>query len=161
HPLRNEMAVTLPLPVRRVVGVLVALGIALPGQFGALPGQSAEGVASDAEQPDLRLSITLTSDAEALSDGDDPTYTAEIRNDGAAIGARVVLTPPEYITLSAAEGAVLDANVATWTRALPAGSTTTLEIDATVGEIPADEVRATALAGVHVGDAESPVIRTA
>ena len=60
--------------------------------------------------------------------------------------ARVELTPPSYITLGALDrGGVIDQGAAVWVLSLAAGESTTIDVPATVGEIPDGERRATAL----------------
>ena len=117
--------------------------------------------AAAADPPDAQLAITLTNGVEVVADGDAVTYTAEIRNSGGTVNARVVLAPPAYVTLGSAEGATVEENEATWSLPLEGGSTTTLEIPAQFAEIPDGEVRATALASVYIGDSAAPLIRTA
>lgn len=140
--------------ILRLAAAIIAV-TALPALVLAM-GQPAAAASTD-----VRLSITLSTGAESVSDGDVLTYTAEIRNTGATVGARIVLSPPAYVTLEEADGAVVLENEATWSTALPGGATTTFEIPAKVGEVPSDEVRVTALASVYVGDSSSPIIRTA
>lgn len=83
-------------------------------------------------------------------------------NKGEAFGARVVLEPPAYVTLETVEqDGTLDEGGATWSLALAAGETMTLEATASVGEIPADAARATALISLYVGDETSPLVRSA
>lgn len=150
------MTRTLLLTVRRFVGI-AAIAIPVLGMLGAhvAPAQAAPN-----------LSITLTSDVDALAPGDGVTYTAEVVNRGESVDARIVLSPPAYIELDAAgeaalEGAVIEANQVTWTTTLEAAATTTFEVPATVGEIPEGELRATALISVYVGDSTTPLVRTA
>ncbi|MDP3951828.1 hypothetical protein [Microbacterium sp.] len=130
-----------------VVGVMLPLALS----FGA----------AAAAPPDAQLAITLTNGVETVADGDAVMYTAEIRNSGSTVNARVVLAPPAYVTLGAAEGATVEENEATWSLPLDSGSTTTLEIPARFAEIPEGEVRATALVSVYIGDSAAPLIRTA
>lgn len=117
--------------------------------------------AAAAAQPEAQLAITLTSGVETVADGDAVTYTAEIRNGGATVNARVVLAPPGYVALGQADGATIEDNEATWSLPLAGASTTTLEISARISEIPDGEARVTALVSVYVGDSTAPLIRTA
>lgn len=149
------MTRTLLLTVRRLFGI-AALAIPVLGMLGAhvAPAQAAPN-----------LSITLSSGVDTLAPGDVITYTAEVVNRGESIDARIVLTPPAYIELGAAdeapEGAVVAGNEVTWTTTLDAAATTTFEVPATVAEIPEGELRATALVSVYVGDSTTPLVRTA
>lgn len=149
------MTRTLLSTVRRFVGV-AALAIPVLGMLGAqvAPAQAAPN-----------LSITLTSGVDTLAPGDDLTYTAEVVNRGESIDARIVLTPPAYIEVDAAdealEGAVVEGNEVTWTTTLDAAATSTFEIPATVADIPEGELRATALISVYIGDSTTPLVRTA
>ncbi|MFJ4254336.1 hypothetical protein [Microbacterium sp. NPDC090003] len=131
--------------------VLPALGLL---GFGGTP-------AAAAAQATPNIAVTLTSDAEALAAGERITYTAEITNRGEAVQARVVLSPPAYVSLGEIEDAEVDGNEATWTLALGATETQTIEIPARIGDIPQGELRATALLSLYVGDAPSPLVRTA
>lgn len=145
------MSRILLLTVRRSAA---ALAVALPvlGLLGA-------GLAPAAEP---NLTVTLTSDADAVAPGDPITYSAEVTNRGEPVDARIVLAPPTYITVGEADAeAVVDANEVTWTRNLPGGGVESFEVTASVGEIPADELRATALISVYVGESTTPVVRTA
>lgn len=149
------MTRTLLLTFRRLFGI-AALTIPVLGMLGAhvAPAQAAPN-----------LSITLSSGVDTLAPGDAITYTAEVVNRGESIDARIVLTPPAYIELDAAdealEGAVVAGNEVTWTTTLDAAATTTFEVPATVAEIPEGELRATALVSVYVGDSTTPLVRTA
>lgn len=149
------MTRTLLSTVRRLFGI-AALAIPVLGMLGAqvAPAQAAPN-----------LSITLTSGVDTLAPGDALTYTAEVVNRGESIDARIVLTPPAYIELDAAdealEGAVVEGNEVTWTTTLDAAATSTFEVPATVAEIPEGELRATALVSVYVGDSTTPLVRTA
>lgn len=146
------MARVLLLTGRRFV---TALTVVLP-----LLGMAGAGLAPAAAQPNL--AVVLTSDADAVAPGDPITYSAEITNRGEAVDARVVLAPPAYIALGEADGdGVVDGNAVTWASNVPAGGTSTFVVSADVGEIPADEVRATTLVSVYVGDSTTPVVRTA
>lgn len=142
-------------PSYRIRAALRVLAIAV------LLSTATSGAAAAAEQPDAQLSITLDSGVDAVADGDALTYTTQIRNSGGAMNARVVLTPPAYIALGETDGATVEQNAATWQVLLAADSTTTLEIPAAVTQIPGDEVRATALVSVYIGDSTAPLIRTA
>lgn len=131
----------------------------------ALPVLGMLGAQVAPAQAAPNLSITLTSGVDTLAPGDDLTYTAEVVNRGESIDARIVLTPPVYIELNAAdealEGAVVEGNEVTWTTTLDAAATTTFEVPATVAEIPEGELRATALVSVYIGDSTTPLVRTA
>lgn len=136
-----------------------ALAVLLLAAFVALDGHAARADAPPAT-PDV--AITLVSDAREVATGDAITYTAVVTNKGEAFGARVVLEPPAYVTLETVEqDGTLGEGDATWSLALAAGETTTLEATATVGEIPADAARATALISLYVGDETSPLVRSA
>lgn len=143
-----------PIPPRiRTALRTIAVGLVLPAVLGL--GSAA------AAAPDPQLSITLTAGVDTVAGGEDLTYTAEIRNSGADVDARVVLASPDYIALGNTQEAAVEENEATWSLLLEGASTTTLEIPAHVAEIPAGEVRATAVISVYVGDATAPLIRTA
>lgn len=144
---------TFPIRIQRLIraiGVGAVLLVAMP-----FPQTASSAL------PDVQLSITLTNGTDAVTDGDSVTYTAEIRNSGAAVDARIVLAPPAYVTLGVANGAVVDENQATWSLLLEGGSTTTVELPAKVAEIPDGELRVTTLASVYVEESTAPVIRTA
>ncbi|WP_314650442.1 hypothetical protein [uncultured Microbacterium sp.] len=141
-----------------VAGLGVIAGTLVVLLMGAL-GASASG-ATATETPDVE--VALVSDSDALADGDDLVYTAVVTNRGAALQAKVVLTPPSYITLGTLDrGGVLDQGAAVWTLPLAAGESTTIEVPATVGEIPDGERRATALISLYVDGAPAPVVRSA
>ena len=59
--------------------------------FGGVP-------AAAAEQASPNIAVTLTSDAEGLAAGERLTYTAELTNRREAVKARVVPTPPAYLS---------------------------------------------------------------
>jgi hypothetical protein len=123
----------------------------------AAPSVSAEEVA-----PAAQLSVTLTSSAETVTAGDVIAYTGEVKNLGAAEAVvTVVVESPAFLTLGAAEGATIEGNKASWPVTLAPGAAQSVEIDATVGEIPETEKRVTTLASVYVGDDASPIVRTA
>jgi hypothetical protein len=143
------------LTVTRFAAVLA---IALP-VLGLLGFGAAPAVA--AEQSTPNIAVTLTSDAEALIAGERITYTAEIENRGEAVQARVVLTPPAYVTLGSIEDAEIDGNEATWSLTLGAAETRTIDVPARIGDIPDAELRATALLSLYVDDSTSPLVRTA
>lgn len=143
-----------------------ALALLLLVALIALDGQAARADAPPADAPPAAsapdVAITLVSDAREVASGDTITYTAVVTNKGEAFGARVVLEPPAYVTLETVEqDGTLSEGDATWSLALAAGETTTLEATASVGEIPADAARATALISLYVGDATSPLVRSA
>lgn len=143
------------LTVTRFAAVLaIALPVVGLLGFGGAP-------AAAAEQSAPNIAVSLTSDAEALAAGERITYTAEIENRGEAVQARVVLTPPAYVSLGELEGAEVDGNEATWMLALGAAETKVIEIPARIGEIPDAELRATALLSLYAGDSTSPLVRTA
>jgi hypothetical protein len=125
--------------------------------FVAAPSVSAEEVA-----PAAQLSVTLTSSAETVTAGDVIAYTGEVKNLGAAEAVvTVVVESPAFLTLGAAEGATIEGNKASWPVTLAPGAAQSVEVDATVGEIPETEKRVTTLASVYVGDDASPIVRTA
>jgi hypothetical protein len=106
------------------------------------------------------LSISLSSGADAVAEGDEITYLAEIDNRGAPVAARVVLTPPAYIEMDAAAGGLLEDDGLVWDLTLESGMTP-LSVSALVGEIPAGELRATAVISVYVDGSTTPLVRTA
>lgn len=121
----------------------------------------AAATTSRAEAADeLRLSVTLSDGVETVASGDAVTYQAEVRNDGDTIDTDIVLEAPDYVSLDEADDAVVEASRATWSLALPHG-TTTFELPASIGEIPDDDARVTTLLSVYVGEAAAPVVRTA
>ncbi len=150
-----------PTTSRRLVAALALLLLAALVAFDGLAARADAPLAAAADAaPDV--AITLVSDAQEVASGDAITYTAVVTNKGEAFGARVVLEPPAYVTLETVEqDGALDEGDATWSLALAAGETTTLEATASVGEIPADAARATALISLYVGDETSPLVRSA
>lgn len=143
-----------------VAGIAAAFvaAMAVPAFLLGAPA-AAEEQAPEPAAP--QLSVTLSNGVDELSAGDELTFTAEVRNFGAALEARVVLAPPAYVALGGAEGATVEANTATWVVPIDAGSTATLEIPAAVGGIPETETRVTTLVSVYVGESTAPVVRTA
>lgn len=132
-----------------------SLVVLLMGAVGAMAS-----VAAVADAPDVE--VALVSDADGLADGDELVYTAVVTNRGAAMQARVVLTPPSYITLGMLDrGGAIDQGAAVWMLPLAAGESTTIEVPATVGEIPDGERRATALISLYVDGAPTPAVRSA
>lgn len=113
------------------------------------------------DAPAPQLSITLTNERDEIRPGEELTFTAEIRNTGATIAGRVVLDAPAYMALGATDGATVADATATWDATLEAGSTTTVSVPATVGDIPETETRVTTLVSVYIGDSPAPVVRTA
>jgi len=125
-----------------------------------LLASAAGAAAASPAAPDL--SVSLASDAESLTAGDDLTYTATVVNRGAAIDARIVIEPPAFVELTKAEdeGTLAD-NTATWATTLPGATTTTLTVTATVADIPGGDQGAAALVSVYVNGAATPLIRSA
>lgn len=153
HRIDDMSRIHLLTVIRSAAVLAIALPmLALLGQFGF-----GGAPAAAAEQATPNIAVTLTSDAEAFASGERITYTAEIANRGGAVQARVVLSPPAYVSLGEIEDAEVDGNEATWTLALGATETQTIEIPARIGDIPQGELRATALLSLYVGDAPSPL----
>ncbi|MFS0853609.1 hypothetical protein [Microbacterium sp. 179-I 3D4 NHS] len=132
---------------------LVALVLPMIGMMGTW------SVSNQDATPDL--SISLSSGTKGVAPGDALTYTAEIENRGAPVLVRVVLSPPAYVEPEAAGGGALDEEGVIWDDLTLASGLTVLSVPAQVGEIPAEERRATAVISVYVGDSASPIIRTA
>ena len=110
------------LPVTRfAAGLAIALPMLGLFGFGGVP-------AAAAEQASPNIAVTLTSDAEGLAAGERITYTAEITNRGEAVKARVVLTPPAYVSLGEIEGAEVEGNEANRALTLAAAEAKTLEL---------------------------------
>ncbi|MBN8423216.1 hypothetical protein JF531_01615 [Microbacterium esteraromaticum] len=129
----------------------------------AMLGSTGIGAAHAAadEQATPSIAVTLTSGVESLGAGDELTYSAEITNRGEALQVRVVLTPPEFVTVGSLAGAEVEDNEVTWSLTLAAAEATAIEIPVTVGDIPVGERRATALLSVYLGDSTRPLVRTA
>lgn len=142
-----------------VIGAALAVALTAPIASAAHAVPAASTSAAEAAD-ELRLSVTLSDGVETVAAGDAVTYQAEVRNDGDTIDTDIVIDAPGYVSLDEADDAVVDGHRATWSLALPHG-TTTFEIPASIGEIPDGEVRVTTLLSVYVGEATAPVVRTA
>jgi hypothetical protein len=118
--------------------------------------------AGEPTPPAAQLSITLTSNEKTVTSGDEITYTGRVENLGdSGAHLRIVLDAPDYVALADAEGAAVHGHQATWTTRVGSGATARFRIAASIHKIPRSERRVTTLASAYVGDAATPVVRTA
>lgn len=141
------------------ITLLRTVGLAAAAALGILIGPAPASAASAAPE----MSVTISDGVKTVKPGMDVTYTTKVANLGAdPVDAKIVVAVPSSVEIGDAGTGTVDKQTVTWTATVAAHQTSDLKLTATIGDIPKDDVRVTAVASVYVDGVEpSPLIRSA
>lgn len=107
----------------------------------------------------VNLSLSISSSVDEVAPGSELGYVVAVQNAGsAAVEARMVVTVPDFSTITAAAGADIDANSATWTLTVEPGVPSELSFSALTSDVPDGEFWMTASVAVYTGEGIDPVV---
>ncbi|HEV7742235.1 MAG TPA: hypothetical protein VGO65_07430 [Pseudolysinimonas sp.] len=139
-----------------------ALNALIAGAVLTSPMVLAHGQPAVAANGPAGLSIAIHNDSTEVRSGDALTYTVVVENSGSdRVDGRLVVTLPDFVRAVDVGGADRSGADLSWPISVAGGEKVTETVTGRIGEIPADEVRVTTLAGVYLGDASEPAVRTA
>lgn len=108
------------------------------------------------------LSVSIRNGRGEVRSGDRIVYTTTVRNAGTdSVNGRLVITVPEFLSVTDPGGAHRTGLDASWAVTVPAGGSVTETLTGRLGTIPQNAVRVTTIVGFYVGDADRPAIRSA
>lgn len=141
------------------ISLLRTVGLAAAAALGILIGPAPASAASAAPE----MSVTISDGVKTVKPGMGVTYTTKVTNLGAdPVDAKIVVAVPSYVEIRDAGTGTVDKQTVTWTATVAPHETSDLKLTATIGDIPKDDVRVTAVASVYVDGVEpSPLIRSA
>ena len=138
--------------LRRSLGLISAAALSGLIAFAAAPAASAAP----------EMSVTISDDVTTVKAGEALTYTTTVENMGAdPVDVKVVVSVPSYLSIGDAGGGAVEKNATTWTITVAPHEKSSVKLAGKIGTIPKSEVRVTAVASVYVGDAASPLVRSA
>jgi hypothetical protein len=110
---------------------------------------------------DSPVAVSVTASGDDIAAGDVVDYTVKVRNAGPALSARVVLEPPEFVDLTAADDAGAEGDPVTWATVVAGDATSTFRAQGSVDDLPVNVVRATAVVSVYLEGSTTPLVRNA
>lgn len=117
---------------------------------GALLGAPAAAAATASQAAPDGLSIAISDGSAETSSGASSSYTVTVTNRGTTpVTGELVIAVPHFVTFSEAEGARREKADAAWKVTIAPGASERRRASATVGRIPATEVRVTTLATLY------------